>query len=685
MARGKKDQPLDQYTHGEQSVKRTKETVKLLHQEFKALGDTIKNAINNAVEAMDPLSSTTERIGKTWKQDIENSIKNSIRSTQKHADLQTKMLKGENVKKSIQSEIDKITGKRLALENKLQAVGLKKMNMTEEELASLEEALDVEEGILKKMLEKNKVNEGAKGLHLALGESMAKYADKIDETGTLSGILKGNMKEVFTTQNLTAAGTASMISFVINAITVISKLQTELNKTFGLSEEQAGKLRVHLAEAANDQNSIVVNSRDTQRVLSQVNKEFGTASTVIRKDILGAMARLENTTGLTAQAQARFTSYALSSGKHMETIVNETREAVHQAEREGGVRLRTNELLDEAGRITGIIAANLGYNVTAIADALAHTKQLGMEMKDLEGTSNKLLDFHSSIDAELQAELFTGKQLNLERARLFALTGDYKRLGDEINKNIVTESEYMQMNVLAKQQLAGALGMEVNRLSDIVFQNKTLKELAQDARDLNQDEQAEMYEKLDVQQNFQKLIEKMQMTFVELAEGPIGKFAAFLADALNSAGALYGILGTMAALRLAGVIGQLALMARHARAAGWGAGAANIAMKGIAGVAVAGIIVAGLAMLWRSISSKKEASFQGLQPGQVAQMISGEGKVHANEAVFTMQDISVLSDGIRTIAKNTDPGNSQQTNMTIAPDNWAWTQFDTSKTTHKIG
>jgi hypothetical protein len=108
-------------------------------------------------------------------------------------------------------------------------------------------------------------------------------------------------------------------------------------------------------------------------------------------------------------------------------------------------------------------------------------------------------------------------------------------------------------------------------------------------------------------------------------------------------------------------------------------------MKGIAGVAVAGIIVAGLAMLWRSISSKKEASFQGLQPGQVAQMISGEGKVHANEAVFTMQDISVLSDGIRTIAKNTDPGNSQQTNMTIAPDNWAWTQFDTSKTTHKIG
>ena len=35
-------------------------------------------------------------------------------------------------------------------------------------------------------------------------------------------------------------------------------------------------------------------------------------------------------------------------------------------------------------------------------------------MDDINATANSLLDFESSIEAELRAELITGKQLNLE-------------------------------------------------------------------------------------------------------------------------------------------------------------------------------------------------------------------------------------------------------------------------------
>ena len=57
-------------------------------------------------------------------------------------------------------------------------------------------------------------------------------------------------------------------------------------------------------------------------------------------------------------------------------------------------------------------------------------------MQDLASISSNLLNFQSSIEAELTAELFIGKQLNLERARYFALTNNITGLMDEINGQI---------------------------------------------------------------------------------------------------------------------------------------------------------------------------------------------------------------------------------------------------------
>ncbi len=44
----------------------------------------------------------------------------------------------------------------------------------------------------------------------------------------------------------------------------------------------------------------------------------------------------------------------------------------------------------------------------------------------LPQTGESLLNFETSIENELKAELITGKQLNLERARAAALTGDFQ-------------------------------------------------------------------------------------------------------------------------------------------------------------------------------------------------------------------------------------------------------------------
>ena len=93
--------------------------------------------------------------------------------------------------------------------------------------------------------------------------------------------------------------------------------------------------------------------------------------------------------------------------------------------------------------------------------------------------SSSLLNFQSSIESELEAELLTGKELNLERARALALQGDFAGAAAETAKQVGTLSEFSSMNVLAQQAIAEASGMTVDELADSLAYTENLNKIGQ--------------------------------------------------------------------------------------------------------------------------------------------------------------------------------------------------------------
>ena len=131
-----------------------------------------------------------------------------------------------------------------------------------------------------------------------------------------------------------------------------------------------------------------------------------------------------------------------------------------------------------------------------------------MELEQVAATSKAILDFESNIEAELEAELLTGKELNLERARLAALTGDYETLTEEINKNVGTFADFSKMNVLQQDALAKSLGMTSDQLSEQLLQKANLEELAQEARASGDEELAQQLERRSAEEKFQDAVLK---------------------------------------------------------------------------------------------------------------------------------------------------------------------------------
>jgi hypothetical protein len=98
-----------------------------------------------------------------------------------------------------------------------------------------------------------------------------------------------------------------------------------------------------------------------------------------------------------------------------------------------------------------------------LAEAAVAANQMGLNLEKVLKVAGDLLDFESSITKEFEAQVLTGKAINLEAARQAALSGDNDSLMREI-KSVAMGVNLETMNVVQKDAIAGAIGLSVSDL-----------------------------------------------------------------------------------------------------------------------------------------------------------------------------------------------------------------------------
>ena len=73
------------------------------------------------------------------------------------------------------------------------------------------------------------------------------------------------------------------------------------------------------------------------------------------------------------------------------------------------------------------------------------------------------------FEAELEAQLLTGKQINMSKARELALSNDLAGLSNELFKNSVEVAEYGKMNRIQQQALAKSMGVTTEQLAKMAY------------------------------------------------------------------------------------------------------------------------------------------------------------------------------------------------------------------------
>ena len=324
-------------------------------------------------------------------------------------------------------------------------------------------------------------------------------------------------------------------ALLVKSLMEADKYAASFQKNLGVSAGEAYKLNNQVNLIALNADSARVTIASLHVALSALNDQFSTA-VIFSKEVMETTAEILHSKLLDEKATANLTMMANIHNIDVKEGLQMQEDAVNAVNKENKTRISLKKVLQEANSITGQMRVQMGAMPGLMGEAVTKAKAFGMEIKEVVNASKQLLDFESSIEAELTAELMLGKQLNLETARLAALTGDYDTLLTEINTQVGDLGDFMSLNVLQQDALAKSVGMTSDQLSDQLMKKANLNELAQEALDRGDEQAAQDLMALSTQESFKLAVENVKDAFISVMAvmEPVLWVVDTIAEGLNS-------------------------------------------------------------------------------------------------------------------------------------------------------
>lgn len=247
-----------------------------------------------------------------------------------------------------------------------------------------------------------------------------------------------------------------------------------LSKTLGQGVAASRDLREQFEEYS------LGNTRIDAERLTQATVDLGQAlgtNVLFSNEFAEDFVKATEFIGLTKEAAGGLARIAVGLGQSAEGYRESIANALIPTLKANSINLNLKDVYEEIGKLSASTVVTLGRSPEKLTQAVVQAKRFGLELNNLNGIASSLLDFETSIGAELEAELLTGKSLNLEKARAAALTGDQNTLMREIANAAGSLNEFENMNVLARQSLAQSLGLNVDQMSEMLLKQEAINQL----------------------------------------------------------------------------------------------------------------------------------------------------------------------------------------------------------------
>lgn len=291
-------------------------------------------------------------------------------------------------------------------------------------------------------------------------------------------------------------------------------------KAFVKVDELGVKLQREIgtwAGAIASANSELISATDFLEQAYQISTQFHIDPISIFTPVeLAKAAEFKNMSNLSAQEVATLAVRSKSVNQSVTAYNTSMKEGYNNVLKSTTSAVAFGSVQKEIANTSEAISLSLGDNPKKIAEAATAALSLGMTMKDIEGIAENLMNFESSIEHEMEAQLLTGKQMNLAKAREYALNNDIAGLSRELRNNGVDAVEFQSMTYIKQKSLAQALGMSRDQLAGMVRQQILGANATDEWKKKTLGLTDEEYRRVSAQEQWQKVREKFLQSLTPL-------------------------------------------------------------------------------------------------------------------------------------------------------------------------
>ena len=290
-----------------------------------------------------------------------------------------------------------------------------------------------------------------------------------------------------------ALGPMALIGMLISGFQKFKERAKEARDLLASISQETMDFGRSLGMSSSMANKVAGSARAIGSAMGMTREQSVASAEAIYSEI-GGVEKLSNSTmktfmklnvhgGITAETLGRMHQMSKLTGAEAGTVAKNIANTAQESIKSMKVNVSMKQVMEGVSKVSNRMLLSAGGYSKAITTSVVQAKKLGLEMEQVESIANSLLNIEDSIAAEMEAELLTGKELNLEKAREAALNGDNAKLMEALAEQGITAADYGNMNRIQQEALAKSLGMSSEEMAKMLVTQKQNEASNQDLLD----------------------------------------------------------------------------------------------------------------------------------------------------------------------------------------------------------
>ena len=269
---------------------------------------------------------------------------------------------------------------------------------------------------------------------------------------------------------------------LVDAYDKYDKLLADNAVKQGISRVQSEKQAVIMQRIVASSTNLVVNLQEALEAVAELNNNLGVMAAEYMPQVVERAAQLSQSIGISATESAQFFATLGEIGNTSLQVQQNMAGVADAAAKAAGVPLG-KVIKDVSGASSSVRTIFRGNTVELIKQA-AELRKIGSSLDQAAKSAESLLNFESSVGAELKASALLGQNINFNQSRRLFFEGKIAEGEKALQKELERVGDIDKLNYFQRKALSELTGKDINELQKISSLKKTQQKIDQENPDL---------------------------------------------------------------------------------------------------------------------------------------------------------------------------------------------------------